>query len=51
MNFHIDVQAMVSTLPVMLNGMIGGLVVMLVICLMVLGLYKIGGSKKKEENP
>lgn len=51
MRFHIDFGAFVSTLPVMLYGMIGGLFVMAVICLLLVGLYKVGSlsGKKKEE--
>lgn len=42
MNFHFDVNAMVSTLPIMLYGMLGGLIVMLVIAGLLTGLYRFG---------
>lgn len=48
MQFHIDVPAMVSTLPVMLYGMIGGMLVMGIICLALMGLYAIGKRSKKK---
>ncbi|MDL2317644.1 hypothetical protein LJC74_00930 [Eubacteriales bacterium OttesenSCG-928-A19] len=49
MDFHIDVEAFLSTLPVMLNGMVGGMFVMLVICLVVMALYAIGKRGKKDK--
>lgn len=46
MNFHIDVPAMVKTLPIMLYGMAGGMLVMGAICLILMLLYRIGRGKK-----
>lgn len=51
MIFQIDFAAMVSTLPVMLWGMIGGMVVMGAICLVIVGLYRIGKGKRKNNHP
>lgn len=48
MNFHINWNGFVSTLPVMLNGMLGGMLVMLLICAVLMGLYWIGRRKKKD---
>jgi hypothetical protein len=42
MKFTIDFAAMVKTLPVMLYGMLGGLAVMLVSCLLLLAMYRLG---------
>lgn len=49
MNFHIDVPAFVQTLPIMLYGMLGGLAVMLLICLILMLLYRVGGRKGKAQ--
>ncbi len=43
---RIDFNAMVSTLPVMLYGMLGGILVMAVICGVLMLLYRIGKRKK-----
>ena len=47
MSLHFDFQAFVSTLPVMLWGMLGGLVVLCFICLILMILYRLGSMKKK----
>lgn len=47
MSFHIDFPAFLSTLPVMLYGMIGGMVVMGIICLALMAMYAIGRRKGK----
>lgn len=46
MNFHIDWSAFVSTLPIMLFGMIGGMAVMLLICLVLQLLHAVGKRKR-----
>jgi hypothetical protein len=46
MKFTIDFAAMAKTLPVMLYGMLGGLAVMLVICLILMGMYRLGKKSK-----
>lgn len=50
MNFHIDFPAMVRTLPVMLTGMVGGMLVMGIICVILMGLYAVG-KRTKKKNP
>lgn len=50
MNFHIDFQAFLSTLPVMLYGMIGGMLVMGVICLALMAMYAVGKRNKSKKN-
>lgn len=49
MSFHFDLQALVSTLPVMLYGMLGGFLVMLVLYVFILLLYRVGKTKKSRE--
>ncbi len=48
MNFHIDFPAFLKTLPVMGYGMLGGLIVMGIICLIIMGMYAIGKRGKKQ---
>lgn len=49
MQFKIDFGAMVETLPVMLYGMIGGMLVMAIICGVLMALYAVGKGKKDKK--
>ncbi len=47
MRFHLNFEGFLSTLPVMLYGMLGGLVVMLILCGILMGLYQAGKTLKR----
>lgn len=47
MNFHWNLSGAVDTLYVMLMGMLGGMIVMGVICLILMALYRFGKRGRK----
>lgn len=47
MNFHLNPTGALDTLYVMLMGMLGGMIVMGVICLVLMALYRIGKRDRK----
>lgn len=49
MRFAIDFAAMVETLPVMLYGMLGGILVMFVIYAIIMLLYRFGKRSGKAD--
>ena len=48
MNFTIDFSALLSTLPVMLYGMIGGMIVMFVLYCSITLFYRAGIGRKEK---
>lgn len=49
MNLKVDFSTLADTLPIMLYGLGGIVVVMAVLYFALLGLYKLGQKSKKEE--